>query len=212
MEQFHRLASSPVPLWQVVALIVPTIFVCNYLSTNKVRDFENERTISESKGSTAASAESSTAEATRKQDEANVAETDSDLFDEAPYNITEATPGYSNRYKMLLCVNNELKMTKGKIAAQCGHATLGAYKLASRYCPITLNTWEYTGQAKIAVRVDTEAELFDLMFKARDAGFPCYLVEDAGRTQIAAGSKTVLSIGPAPVELLDSITSHLKLL
>jgi PTH2 family peptidyl-tRNA hydrolase len=39
-----------------------------------------------------------------------------------------------------------------------------------------------------------------------------YLVEDAGRTQIAAGSKTVLAIGPAPVAELDRITSHLKLL
>jgi len=39
-----------------------------------------------------------------------------------------------------------------------------------------------------------------------------YVVEDAGRTQIAAGSKTVLAIGPAPVSSLDKFTRELKLL
>ena len=39
-----------------------------------------------------------------------------------------------------------------------------------------------------------------------------FIVEDAGRTQIAAGSRTVLGIGPAPVKVIDSIASHLKLL
>ena len=29
--------------------------------------------------------------------------------------------------KMVLCVRTDLKMTKGKIAAQCGHASLGMY-------------------------------------------------------------------------------------
>lgn len=29
---------------------------------------------------------------------------------------------------------------------------------------------------------------------------------DAGRTQIAAGSRTVLGIGPAPVALIDAVT------
>lgn len=36
--------------------------------------------------------------------------------------------------------------------------------------------------------------------------------EDAGRTQIAAGSLTVLAIGPAPVKEVDAVTGHLKLL
>jgi PTH2 family peptidyl-tRNA hydrolase len=32
--------------------------------------------------------------------------------------------------------------------------------------------------------------------KAKEAGLCSYLVMDAGRTQIASGSKTVLAIGP----------------
>lgn len=48
--------------------------------------------------------------------------------------------------------------------------------------------------------------------RAREAGLVTYVVEDAGRTQIAAGSRSVLAIGPAPVKELDAITGHLKLL
>ena len=47
---------------------------------------------------------------------------------------------------------------------------------------------------------------------AAKRGIPVYLVEDAGRTQIAAGSRTVLGLGPAPVKVFDDVTSHLKLM
>lgn len=52
----------------------------------------------------------------------------------------------------------------------------------------------------------------ELISKAKALGIVYYLVRDAGRTQIAAGSKTVLALGPAPKEILDKITGHLKLL
>lgn len=39
-----------------------------------------------------------------------------------------------------------------------------------------------------------------------------YLVEDAGHTQIKAGSKTILGIGPAFSNEIDPYTKHLKLL
>lgn len=137
---------------------------------------------------------------------------DDDFDDGKPYEVSDKYGIMNGPFKLVLCVNNELKMTKGKIAAQCGHATLGAYKLASKHCTSALRNWEYMGQAKIAVKVDTEDEMYELMSKAKAAGLVTYLVEDAGRTQIAAGSKTVLAIGPAPVAELDKITSHLKLL
>ena len=47
---------------------------------------------------------------------------------------------------------------------------------------------------------------------ACQAGLVNYQVMDAGRTQVAPGSKTVLAIGPAPVKAIDEITGHLKLL
>ena len=122
------------------------------------------------------------------------------------WNITHAP------YKMVLCVNQELSMGKGKIAAQCGHATLGCYKRAKKQCPSAVAAWERTGCAKIALKCLTNAELEDIAFRALAKGIPCYLVEDAGRTQIAAGSRTVLGLGPAPVSVFEGVSDHLKLM
>lgn len=115
-------------------------------------------------------------------------------------------------YKMILCVNQELGMGKGKIAAQCCHAAVGCYKKAKKNCPNGLSAWEYTGCAKIAVKCPTEEEMNEILMKAIQVGIPYYFVEDAGRTQIAAGSRTVLGLGPAPVRVFEGITSHLKLM
>ena len=64
----------------------------------------------------------------------------------------------TDELKMVLVVRNDLKMGKGKAAAQCSHATLGCYKKATKY-PRILRGWEYMGQAKVALKVETEAEL-----------------------------------------------------
>ena len=115
-------------------------------------------------------------------------------------------------YKMVLCVNQELGMGKGKIAAQCCHAAVGCYKRASKMCPSGLSAWEMTGCAKIAVKCPSEEEMNKIYQAAVEKGIPMYLVEDAGRTQIAAGSRTVLGLGPAPVREFEGVTSHLKLM
>ncbi len=103
-------------------------------------------------------------------------------------------------------------MGKGKIAAQCSHATLGAFEMSRRYCRSALKCWFQMGTAKIALKAADENVLLELEKKAMAAGLVTYLVHDAGHTQIAAGSTTVLAIGPAPYELCDSITGDLKLL
>ena len=116
-------------------------------------------------------------------------------------------------YKMVLCVNTSLGMGKGKIAAQCCHAAVGCYKKGMQICPSGVRTWEATGCAKIAVKCPSEDEMMnEILIKAMNAGIPAYFVEDAGRTQIAAGSRTVLGLGPAPVSVFEGITSHLKLM
>ena len=104
------------------------------------------------------------------------------------------------------------KMGKGKIGAQCGHAAVGAYDIAIRHAPYSLAYWESSGGTKIALKAADDNTLFKIQEDARNLGIITYLVEDAGRTQIPAGSKTVLALGPAPAALFDSITGSLKLL
>jgi peptidyl-tRNA hydrolase, PTH2 family len=134
------------------------------------------------------------------------------LFFDGRYDIVDEYTREDGPAKMVLCVNMELKMGKGKIAAQCGHATLGAYKLSRKYCRTGLNSWESTGTTKVAVKVEKESEFYELLANAKLAGVVCCIVEDAGRTQIAAGSRTVLALGPAPASVIDQISGHLKLL
>ncbi|CAG8984136.1 hypothetical protein HYALB_00006239 [Hymenoscyphus albidus] len=115
-------------------------------------------------------------------------------------------------YKMVLVVRTDLGMTKGKIAAQCGHATLACYKSNLRKNPQALKVWENGGQAKIAVQVKSEEELLTLQAMAKSLGITAEVIHDAGRTQIASGSATVLGVGPAPRSLVDGVTGGLKLL
>ena len=49
------------------------------------------------------------------------------------------------------------------------------------------------------------------MKKARLAGLVAESIFDAGRTQVAAGTRTVCAIGPGPAKLIDTVTGHLKL-
>lgn len=102
----------------------------------------------------------------------------------------------------------------GKIAAQCGHATLACYKTLLRSGPDhpILQRWEKLGQAKVALKVDSEEEMLVLQARAVSLGLCAHVIHDAGRTQIASGSATVLGIGPAPKSKIDEVTGHLKLL
>ena len=113
--------------------------------------------------------------------------------------------------KMVLVVRQDLKMGKGKAAAQCAHAAVGAYKKAARHQPAVLKKWERDGQAKITLKADTEEVLAELELVAKSQKLITSLIFDAGRTQIAAGSMTVLAVGPGPAEIIDSVTGHLKL-
>ena len=119
--------------------------------------------------------------------------------------------GEGGEFKMILVVRNDLKMGKGKVAAQCSHAAVSAYKQVHRRNPDLLKQWEYCGQPKVVVKAPDEESLLDLLRHAKEVGLPVSLIQDAGRTQIAPGSRTVLGIGPGPADLVDKVTGHLKL-
>lgn len=75
-----------------------------------------------------------------------------------------------------------------------------------------LAQWEACGQPKICLKAKDDGELRALRRAADAAGLPSFQVADAGRTQIPAGSHTVLAIGPAPRSAVDGVTGGLRLL
>lgn len=115
--------------------------------------------------------------------------------------------------QMIFCVRNDLKMGKGKIAAQVGHAVLGLYKQNLNDKNSTmLEKWEATGQAKIVVKINSEKEMYNIFVKAQQMGISTHIVQDAGKTQIESGSNTVIAIGPDFKNRLNQVTGHLKLM
>nr|CDS29150.1 peptidyl tRNA hydrolase 2 mitochondrial [Hymenolepis microstoma] len=116
-----------------------------------------------------------------------------------------------SKLKLVLVVRTDLGMTKGKVAAQCSHATLGCYQKAVEQCPEVTEAWESTGQMKIVLQVPDYHSLTRLRESACDIGLPNCIVFDAGHTQVLPGTATVLGIGPADCDLIDTITGHLKL-
>ncbi|KAI0762618.1 peptidyl-tRNA hydrolase, partial [Fomes fomentarius] len=130
--------------------------------------------------------------------------------EDADGDLSAVKPGFLEPCKLVLVVRTDLGMSAGKIAAQ--HATLACYRALQKTNPSLLRHWERTGQAKIALKASSEDELLELEAIAKSLNLAARSIHDAGRTQIAAGSRTVLGIGPAPVELVNKVTGKLRLL
>jgi peptidyl-tRNA hydrolase, PTH2 family len=109
--------------------------------------------------------------------------------------------------KQVIVVRADLKMGKGKIAAQAAHAAVSAADKSPNK-----RDWVAAGQRKTVVKVAGEKELLAILQKAREAGIPSALIEDAGHTQVEPGTKTCVGLGPSSEEELDRITGDLKLL
>ena len=113
--------------------------------------------------------------------------------------------------KQMIVMRKDLNMRKGKMVAQGAHASMKA--LLENWDHPYIKQWLSGPFAKIAVGVDSEAELLDVMEKAKAAGLITALITDAGRTEFnGVPTNTCIAVGPASSEELAGITGHLKLL
>lgn len=115
------------------------------------------------------------------------------------------------KYKQVMVIRRDLGLSKGKLAVQVAHGAVTAAFKAYKEKPEWFKAWFNEGQKKVVVRAENEKELFELMGKAKALDLPCALIKDAGLTEIPSGTITCLAIGPAPEELVDKVTGHLKL-
>jgi len=115
--------------------------------------------------------------------------------------------------KQVIVVRSDLKMGKGKVAAQVAHAALDAAETARHKHPDWYDSWREQGQAKVVVKSDGgEGALIGLQKQARSLGLPSSLIQDRGLTQVEPGTTTCLGIGPGPSGEIDKVTGKLKLL
>ena len=127
-----------------------------------------------------------------------------------------------DKIQQVLVVRADLKMRKGKCAAQCSHASMGIFfKLMERvegtndfHLTMTpeMVAWKEGIFTKICVYVNSEEELLKVYKQAEEDGLPCILITDRGLTEFhGVPTNTCVAIGPARKSKLDPITGHLPL-
>lgn len=136
--------------------------------------------------------------------------------------------------KQIVVIRNDLKMRKGKIAAQSAHASMKfivdqiqssllkqienkTFEEIDQDFLVRLNVdqirWIVNSFTKIVVYVNSEQELKDLIEKAKEKGVVAKPIVDSGRTEFhGVPTLTCVSFGPNNIEILDELTGHLPLL
>lgn len=118
--------------------------------------------------------------------------------------------------KQVIVVRADLKMRKGKEAAQVAHASMMFLVERIKQPVITFSTaeleWINGIFTKVVLSVDSEQALLEVYKAAMEAGLVCHLVTDVGKTEFhGIPTHTCLAIGPDKPERIDPITRDLKL-
>ena len=112
---------------------------------------------------------------------------------------------------MVLVTRKDLKLSKGKLAAQCSHAAVECALKAKRIRPNELSSWLENGARKIVVAAPNLDALKRLFGECQAEGLVSYMVRDAGHTEIPPGTVTVVGIGPGPRDDIDALTGSFSL-
>jgi len=110
--------------------------------------------------------------------------------------------------KQVILVRMDLKMPKGKFAAQVGHACVDAVLKSDKK---KVKDWRSNGGKKIVLKVSDLRELNKYKKDAESIGLVTALIRDAGHTYFTRPTVTCMAIGPDKEELIDRITSDLKM-
>lgn len=120
--------------------------------------------------------------------------------------------------KQIILYRRDLKMRKGKIAAQVAHASLRVILRMGTPDPqdplhLTLDmtpdvaAWVHGRFVKIVLSVEDEAALVGAYEEAKRRGLPTSLITDAGKTEFhGQPTRTTVAIGPARASEIDPIT------
>jgi len=116
-----------------------------------------------------------------------------------------------SEYKMVIAVRADLKLSKGKMAAQASHAAVNCAFASKKKDPDTFDKWISYGQTKVVLKLKDEQELFEIKMIADALGVINSVIADAGRTEIPAGTITCIGLGPDEVSKMDKVTGELKM-
>ena len=113
-------------------------------------------------------------------------------------------------FKMVILIRKDIKMSKGKVLAQVGHAVVEATIKA--YTKTTLfYKWQADGEKIVILKVPNEKTLDTIMTIADRKDVHNGKVIDAGLTEVSPGTTTVGYVGPDYNDKIDKLTRQLKL-
>lgn len=112
------------------------------------------------------------------------------------------------KFSIIFIVRKDLKMRNGKISAQVGHAALGIFFKIQKHYP---NLSEYDFEKELYYCPNEEVQN-QKMILAKQNGLCTFLIHDQGRTQIEAGSATVLAIAPVETDIVNVFTEGLTVI
>lgn len=119
-------------------------------------------------------------------------------------------------YKQVILIRTDLKMSKGKTAAQAAHASVDACMRVIRQDNVlktkVFDSWRRAGAKKIVLKVADDSELQRYKTSAERAGIKCSIVKDAGMTEIPPGTYTAVALGPDEEKKIDKIAGDLSAL
>ena len=111
--------------------------------------------------------------------------------------------------KQIILVRDDLKMPKGKLAAQCAHAAVEATLKSEKD---KVSAWRKEGMKKVVLKVSNLGMLKKYLAKADMAGLITAVITDKGKTFFKTATTTCVAIGPDKTGYLDEITSDLKMM
>ncbi len=88
--------------------------------------------------------------------------------------------------KLVLCARKDLKMGKGKLAAQCSHASIGVLSRLMKTDQRLIKAWQSVGQPTIVAAVEDMKQLEAISSVARKMGLPTYMATVIFTTTIRA--------------------------
>ncbi|WP_434715818.1 aminoacyl-tRNA hydrolase [Paraburkholderia sp. A3RO-2L] len=124
-------------------------------------------------------------------------------------------------HKQVIVIRKDLKMRQGKAVAQGSHASMAAVLARATITdgelriPLDadIGPWLQGRFTKVCVHVPDEAALLDVHNRARQAGLPYALIQDAGLTEFGGvPTYTAVAVGPGLNDEVNRITGGLPLL
>ena len=111
--------------------------------------------------------------------------------------------------KQVIAVRSDLKLPKGKLAAQVAHAAVEAVFNSSQD---KVEAWASEGMKKVVLKVEDLKQLQEYQQFAKQEKLVASLITDAGKTFFGTSTTTCLGIGADEEDVIDKVTAKLKMI